>query len=594
VLLVDDTSRISRNVGETARFYEQLAFQGIRVMALSQGIDSQSEQADVLLSVHGLVDSLYIKELAKKTHRGLEGRALLGQCTGGRCFGYDNVAEAGIICQRVNPGEAAIVRRIFEMAAEGGSLKIIAKKLNDDRVASPRPRAGKQYATWCPTAIRAMLRRELYAGRVIWNRSRFVKGPGSNKRLRRERPKNEWRIVERPELRIVDDALWTRVQRRIERIAEQFKGKRPGLYNRAASSPYLLTGFLKCSSCGASLAIVTGRRKGGHGKYGCPQNFYRGACPNDLKEGVEVVEERLLAGLQRSVLQPDAINYALQEFERQLSASLVDLSTGVARMRERRDAIQRELDRLIAAVASVGHSPALVKAINEREQELSEIARRVLNHSRIRFRRVSPGPGCSCRNGWGIFANCSIPTFRGPRKSWRSTLQGLRWSRRRRARKATMSPLASGTCWVDSTTLMKSAFGWLRGKGLNLRPLGYEFARNPAIAGRNWMMRRMLIAQRFAQPEADDANDILYAFEASRDYDPAPRLETITASVLAVNSAAAERNPPELGIMEREIHRLKHGRYILIPTSPETRDYGFREAVERPSDRTSAPLSVHH
>jgi site-specific DNA recombinase len=63
VLLVDDTSRISRNVGETARFYEQLAFQGIRVMALSQGIDSQSEQADVLLSVHGLVDSLYIKEL---------------------------------------------------------------------------------------------------------------------------------------------------------------------------------------------------------------------------------------------------------------------------------------------------------------------------------------------------------------------------------------------------------------------------------------------------------------------------------------------------------------------------------------------------
>ena len=83
-----------------------------------------------------------------------------------------------------------------------------------------------------------------------------------------------------------------------------------------------------------------------------------------------------------------------------------------------------------------------------------------------------------------------------------------------------------------------------------------------------------LIAQRFAQPEADDANDILYAFEASRDYDPAPRLDTITALVLAVNSADDERNPPELGIMEREIRRLKHGRYILIPTSPETRGHG--------------------
>jgi homoserine O-acetyltransferase/O-succinyltransferase len=84
----------------------------------------------------------------------------------------------------------------------------------------------------------------------------------------------------------------------------------------------------------------------------------------------------------------------------------------------------------------------------------------------------------------------------------------------------------------------------------------------------------VLIAQRFAQPEADDANDILYAFEASRDYDPDPRLETITASVLAINSADDERNPPELGIMEREIRRLKHGRYILIPTSPETRGHG--------------------
>jgi len=83
-----------------------------------------------------------------------------------------------------------------------------------------------------------------------------------------------------------------------------------------------------------------------------------------------------------------------------------------------------------------------------------------------------------------------------------------------------------------------------------------------------------LIAQRFAQPPADDANDILYAFEASRDYDPAPRLETITASVLAVNSADDERNPAELGVMEREIRRLKHGRYILIPAGPGTSGHG--------------------
>jgi homoserine O-acetyltransferase len=83
-----------------------------------------------------------------------------------------------------------------------------------------------------------------------------------------------------------------------------------------------------------------------------------------------------------------------------------------------------------------------------------------------------------------------------------------------------------------------------------------------------------LIAQRFAQPDGNDANDILYAFEASRDYDPAPRLETIIASVLAVNSADDERNPAELGVMEREMRRVRHGRYVLIPTGPETRGHG--------------------
>jgi hypothetical protein len=378
-LLVDDTSRISRNVGDTARFYEQLAFVGVRVLALSQGIDSQSEQADVLLSVHGLVDSLFIKELGKKTHRGLEGCALLGLSTGGRCFGYDNVTGDGCVRQQINPGEAAIVQRIFAMAADGGSLKVIARKLNDERVPSPRPRAGKQYATWCPTAIRAMLRRELYAGRVVWNRSRFIKAPGNNKRLRRERPESEWRTADRPELRIIDDALWNRVQRRIERVANQYKGKRPGLYNRAASSPYLLTGFLKCSSCGASLAIVTGRGKGGHGKYGCPQNFNRGACSNRLKEHADIVENRLLMGLQCSVLRPEVVEYAIAEFERQLKGALVNLSTSLDQLRQRREAIQQEIDRLVTAVATMNYSPALVNALSDRERELADITGKIFN-----------------------------------------------------------------------------------------------------------------------------------------------------------------------------------------------------------------------
>ncbi len=80
-----------------------------------------------------------------------------------------------------------------------------------------------------------------------------------------------------------------------------------------------------------------------------------------------------------------------------------------------------------------------------------------------------------------------------------------------------------------------------------------------------------MLRQRAAR---SDANDMLYYYDASTDYNPSPHLEQIKAPLYAVNSADDEVNPPELGILEREIKRVAHGRYILIPTSDETRGHG--------------------
>ena len=74
--------------------------------------------------------------------------------------------------------------------------------------------------------------------------------------------------------------------------------------------------------------------------------------------------------------------------------------------------------------------------------------------------------------------------------------------------------------------------------------------------------------------KADDANDVLYALEASHDYDPGPNLEKVRAPLLAVNSADDLINPPELGILEREIKRVPHGRAVVIPFSDKTRGHG--------------------
>jgi homoserine O-acetyltransferase len=71
-----------------------------------------------------------------------------------------------------------------------------------------------------------------------------------------------------------------------------------------------------------------------------------------------------------------------------------------------------------------------------------------------------------------------------------------------------------------------------------------------------------------------DANDVLYAVEASHDYDPGPNLEKIRASLLAINSADDLINPPELGILEREIKRVPKGRAVVIPLSDKTHGHG--------------------
>jgi homoserine O-acetyltransferase len=96
---------------------------------------------------------------------------------------------------------------------------------------------------------------------------------------------------------------------------------------------------------------------------------------------------------------------------------------------------------------------------------------------------------------------------------------------------------------------------------------------------------RWLAEQMKTRVSSTDADDLLYAMDASRTYDPSPELERITAPLLAINSADDFINPPELGIMETAIRRVKRGRYVLLPVSDATRGHGTH---------TSAAVWEHH
>lgn len=116
------------------RLYRKLNFAGLQLISVSQGIDSRQDQAETLLTIHGLIDSSYVRELAKKTHRGCESAVLRGLHVGGSCFGYRTVpaVASGTESKRlvIDETQAEVACRVFEMSAAGYSLKGIARNLN--------------------------------------------------------------------------------------------------------------------------------------------------------------------------------------------------------------------------------------------------------------------------------------------------------------------------------------------------------------------------------------------------------------------------------------------------------------------------------
>lgn len=229
-------------------------------------------------------------------------------------------------------------------------------------------------ATWCPTAIRAILHNPIYRGKLIWNRSQFVKRPGTNKRVQRPRPQSEWITMERPELRIVTEDLWQRVQERLQLVKDIYGHAGAGIH-KASLSGYLLAGLLKCDWCGANLIIVAGKgRKTKRKYYGCSQRFNRGACANELTIRLDVIERNLFAGLQRTVLTDEVISYTTTEVTRRIHERQAFVSVQGAKMRDRKLEVEQELERLITAIATTGHSDAVIQAVAQRQRELDQIA----------------------------------------------------------------------------------------------------------------------------------------------------------------------------------------------------------------------------
>lgn len=318
IVLAEALDRISRDQADVATFYKHLKFAGVPIVTLSEG-----EISELHVGLKGTMNALFLKDLAAKTHRGIRGRVEDGKSGGGLCFGYNVVKQLDARGdpirgnREINEAEANVVRRIFREFASGIGPRTIARTLNEEGVPGP---AGK---LWSDTTIRGHVKRgtglvnnELYIGRLIWNRLRYIKDPSTGKRVSRLNPESEWIIKDVPELRIVDDELWQSVRVRQGKIAEKYanvteavrKHHKKNRLNGTRRPKSLLSGLVFCGCCGGPYSLR------GADRFACSNHISKGACSNSRTIPREDLEARVLSGLKDRMMAPEIVEEAMRAY----------------------------------------------------------------------------------------------------------------------------------------------------------------------------------------------------------------------------------------------------------------------------------------
>jgi DNA invertase Pin-like site-specific DNA recombinase len=355
VLLVMDLSRLSRSQGDLSKVIDRLTSRGVRVIGVQDGYDNARKGHKLQAGLSGIIGEAFRDMIGERTYAALESRALQGRSAGGKSYGYGD-------------GEADVVRQIFDWYASGRSAPWIAAELNRRGVPSPGStwnRATRRRGGWAPSAISGdprrgvgILNNEVYVGRKVWNRAKWVKDPDTGKRRQVLRPRGEWIVREDEALRIVPQATWDAVKHR-QRVRQTEVGDkiRKGIKKGCGrAARYAFSTLIKCEVCGSNLVMADRR------SYQCSGYLNGRICTNDVRVRRDVLESRLTASIQRDLLR----DVVVDEFRSRLGRALRqrDPASG------KRQQLEREVQNIVEAIGKGLLSPALSTRLQTAEREL--------------------------------------------------------------------------------------------------------------------------------------------------------------------------------------------------------------------------------
>lgn len=316
----------------------------------------------MMVGLMGIVAEQFSRDLKDKVKRGQRGRVLDGKAAGGVGYGYCVGAPGE---RSIDPEQALVVNRIFSMYADGVSPRTIAKVLNDEGVAGPKGNI------WKDTTIRGqrargtgLLNNEAYVGRLIYGRTAYVKNPKTGRRVAMPQPEDAWIVTEVPELRIIADDLWERVKKRQEAntIVMPRDGDNRAL-NRKHRKVHALSGTLVCGCCGGPMAITAKDR------YGCSAYRASRTCNNKQTVRRSEIEERVFAGLQRSLLDSKYVDAFTAEFQKEVDRLRKTNTSELASKKKRLIQVTGQIDRIVEHIMNGTGGKSIASKLGDLEAE---------------------------------------------------------------------------------------------------------------------------------------------------------------------------------------------------------------------------------
>jgi len=378
VLIIESLDRCWRDIVDQERTVREIERRGVRIIGLFDGYDSAREGRELERIIKGGMNQQYLRDLAKKTHRGLSGQVSRGLFAGGLPYGYRSIDAPGGHRLEPHPDQAPWVLWIFQQFSGGMSARAIAHQLNTRRI--PSPRGG----TWALSAVHGhakyqtgILRNPIYAGRYIWNKSRWVKDPDTGKRARIERDETEWQTLDLPELRIIEDDLWRAVQSRLRGPSARGKG-------RPVRSPW--SGLLRCGHCGGPLIVADVRA------YACGRHKDRGptVCPG-MRVHRRVLEPRLLEITREHLLGEDSIAALRAEVARLAREHAGTAGSRSTVARKRLAELNGEINRLTDAIVAAPWSEAILARLKSAEAERTNLTAELSTYQAAPTAEIIPG-----------------------------------------------------------------------------------------------------------------------------------------------------------------------------------------------------------